>query len=161
MLKTIEVEETDYNWIAGQAGGLFTPADVIHKVIRNVMGTTVPIAQAPAPTKHEAAPQNPEEPNSQDWIHTLRKNRGQTFAVDTIRFPAGTEFRGKQGSRAVVEHGFLVHDGIRFTSLSAAAQHATKAKSMDGWAFWECRFPGESRWNVAATLRGVRPFKTV
>jgi len=71
------------------------------------------------------------------------------------RFPAGTEFRAKYNGQtylAQVEGGALVLNGQRFDTPSSAAMSITK-NAVNGWAFWECRLPGKSSWQIIKTLR--------
>jgi hypothetical protein len=72
-----------------------------------------------------------------------------------VRFPEGTEFRARYKGQiylARVEKGALVRDGKRFDSPSAAAKDVTQ-NFVNGWTFWECRFPGESTWKNILPLR--------
>jgi hypothetical protein len=72
-----------------------------------------------------------------------------------VRFPAGTEFRASYKGQiylARVEGGALVLDGESFHSPSKAAMTITKTH-LNGWNFWECRFPGKSSWQLIKTLR--------
>jgi len=72
-----------------------------------------------------------------------------------VRFPQGTEFRARYKGQiyvAKVEKGALVRDGKRFDSPSAAAKDVTK-NFVNGWNFWECRFPGDSTWRNILPLR--------
>lgn len=72
-----------------------------------------------------------------------------------VRFPVGTEFRADyKGERHYgrVDRGGMIVNGERATSPSQAAYIITK-NAVNGWRFWECRFPGESGWIV---LRDVR-----
>jgi hypothetical protein len=76
-----------------------------------------------------------------------------------VRFPAGTEFRASykgHAHRGVVKAGalFLERDGqtMPFDSPSRAAMAITQ-NNVNGWTFWECRFPGQSRWQSIDGLR--------
>ena len=72
-----------------------------------------------------------------------------------VNFPAGTEFRATHKGQThvgVVRGGRLVVDGRSFDAPSAAAMAIT-GNPVNGWTFWECRRPGETRWQV---LRGLR-----
>jgi hypothetical protein len=72
-----------------------------------------------------------------------------------IRFPAGTEFRASykgQTYLARVEDGALVLNGERFDTPSSAAMSISKSP-VNGWTFWECRFPGQGSWQMIRTLR--------
>ncbi|MDR4514574.1 DUF2924 domain-containing protein [Nitrosomonas sp.] len=83
------------------------------------------------------------EPSPSDW------------AVKGIRFPAGTEFRANykgQIRTGRVEGGALTVNGKRYDSPSAAAVAIT-GSSVNGWRFWECRFPGKSTWQLIVSLR--------
>ena len=83
-------------------------------------------------------------PSSDDWV------------VKGVRFPAGTEFRvtykGKTYT-AFVEGGALKLNGNRFESPSKAAMSITN-NAVNGWRFWECRFPGKSVWQLMDSIRG-------
>ncbi|TAK84824.1 MAG: DUF2924 domain-containing protein [Betaproteobacteria bacterium] len=73
-----------------------------------------------------------------------------------VRFPAGTEFRAAykgQTHLARVEGGALLMGGKRFDSPSAAAMAITGNKPVNGWRFWEARFPGQAGWVPIAGLR--------
>lgn len=72
-----------------------------------------------------------------------------------VRFPAGTEFRASYKGRTFmgkVESGALLVDGKRYDSPSAAAVAIT-GNPVNGWIFWECRFPGSSSWRMIKSLR--------
>lgn len=72
-----------------------------------------------------------------------------------VRFPVGTEFRaGYKGQTyyGKVESGELVVNGKRFDSPSSAAVAIT-GNPVNGWTFWECRFPGKSSWQMIKSLR--------
>ena len=72
-----------------------------------------------------------------------------------IRFPAGTEFRANykgQTYLARVDSGALVLNGERFDTPSSAAMSITK-NPVNGWTFWECRFPGQASWQMIKSLR--------
>lgn len=72
-----------------------------------------------------------------------------------VRFPAGTEFRAVHKGReynAAVEAGGLRYNGELFNSPSAVAVHIT-GNPVNGWVFWQARFPGTSRWQLIKGLR--------
>lgn len=72
-----------------------------------------------------------------------------------VLFPAGTEFRGSYKGRTFmgkVESGALHVDGKQYDSPSAAAVAIT-GNPVNGWLFWECRFPGSSSWVMIKSLR--------
>ena len=72
-----------------------------------------------------------------------------------VTFPAGTEFRANYKGQTIigkVESGFLVVNGKRFDSPSAAAVSIT-GNMVNGWIFWECRLPGKTSWQIIKTLR--------
>ena len=92
-----------------------------------------------------------------------RKSRGSApsspppgdWVVKGVRFPVGTEFRARYKGRtylARVEGGALVLQGESFDSPSAAAMKIT-GNPVNGWTFWDCRLPGQSKWQPAKALR--------
>jgi len=72
-----------------------------------------------------------------------------------VRFPSGTEFRATHKGHThlgKVQNGALVLDGQRFSTPSSAAMSITK-NSVNGWIFWECRFPNKTSWQLLTALR--------
>jgi hypothetical protein len=72
-----------------------------------------------------------------------------------VTFPAGTEFRATYKGQTVigkVESGCLFVNGKKFDSPSSAAVSIT-GNMVNGWIFWECRFPGKTSWQLIKTLR--------
>lgn len=72
-----------------------------------------------------------------------------------VSFPAATEFRANYKGRAItarVEGGALMLNGRRYLSPSAAAVSVT-GNPVNGWRFWECKFPGKSSWQLIESLR--------
>src|SRR5882724_3471854 len=72
-----------------------------------------------------------------------------------VRFPVGTEFRASyKGAKysALIKGGKLLVNGEQAFSPSNAATMIT-GTNVNGWNFWECRLPGESRWRALALLR--------
>ncbi|MEO5677930.1 MAG: hypothetical protein ABIQ84_10310 [Usitatibacter sp.] len=72
-----------------------------------------------------------------------------------VHFPQGTQFRASykgQTHIAEVESGALVANGKRYDSPSAAAMSITRAP-VNGWTFWEAKFPGRGTWEVIKGLR--------
>jgi hypothetical protein len=92
----------------------------------------------------EASPKNVEtEPSPADWV------------TKGVRFPAGTEFRANykgQIRTGRVEGGAVTVNGKPYDSPSAAAVAIT-GSAVNGWRFWECRFPGKSSWQLIESLR--------
>lgn len=80
---------------------------------------------------------------------------GLAWVVKNVSFPHGTLFRAAYKGReytGVVKNGSLVVEGQRFKSPSAAAVSITNSP-VNGWRFWECKFPNSEEWRCAATLR--------
>ena len=86
---------------------------------------------------------------------TAADTGGVAWVSKGVSFPHGTEFRatykGQQFS-AIVKNGALVMNGKRFTSPSAAAVAIT-GNPVNGWRFWECLLPGNTKWKLAAEHR--------
>jgi hypothetical protein len=81
--------------------------------------------------------------SSEDWI------------TKGVRLPAGTELRATykgQTYLARVSAGALVFDGESFESPSAAAMKITHTP-VNGWTFWRCRLPGQTKWQLLKALR--------
>lgn len=82
------------------------------------------------------------------------RHRG-SWTCDGVEFPDGTQFRvfyKKDEHTAQVSNGALVYGGQRYSSPSAAAIAVTGG-NVNGWRFWECQFPGETRWTKIDRLR--------
>jgi hypothetical protein len=67
-----------------------------------------------------------------------------------VQFPVGTDFRatykGLERQAKVTESG-IEYDGTTYKSVSAAA-NAVTGNQVNGWRFWECRLPGQTRWTL-------------
>ncbi|MFC1650500.1 DUF4357 domain-containing protein [Candidatus Latescibacterota bacterium] len=102
-------------------------------VLREILGL-VPITSQSAPEYSE---------NNKPWI------------CKGVTFPHNTEFRSfYQGEYyyGKADNGFMVVNGIKFKSPSPAAREITN-NSVNGWVFWECKFPGDSSWVIMKKLR--------
>ena len=80
---------------------------------------------------------------------------GRSFIADGVEFPHGTEFRMRHKGRwftASVSDGCLVQNGKGFSSVSKPACEIAHT-SVNGWKYWECRFPGHTEWQSIDTLR--------
>lgn len=81
---------------------------------------------------------------------------GKPWVWKGVRFPHGTKFRAEykgQTYYARAEDGAMVYDGKRFKSPSPAAGAVT-GNSVNGWTFWECKFPGSHEWKQMNEVRG-------
>jgi hypothetical protein len=82
-------------------------------------------------------------------------NGPQAWEYKGVHFPNGTDFRANYKGRtylAKVEDGTLIYDGSPMNSPSKAS-HAVTGNSVNGWKFWECRLPGQSKWRSIEALR--------
>jgi hypothetical protein len=98
------------------------------------------------PAKHQAGV-SPRAPAAGDWI------------VKGVRFPAGTEFRANYRGQLYLgraEGAALVLNGRPYDTPSAAAMAIT-GNPVNGWTFWECRMPGQARWQIIKGLRSGKP----
>jgi len=80
---------------------------------------------------------------------------GRPWVVKGVEFPSGTEFRASHKGQmyyAKVENGFLILNGKKFPSPSSAAVSIT-GNLVNGWVFWECKLPGEQKWQIMNSLR--------
>jgi hypothetical protein len=72
-----------------------------------------------------------------------------------VMFPNGTIFRATfKGNdyQAEIENDSLIYDGNAYNSLSEAAIAVTKSQR-NGWTFWECKLPHQTRWKECVSLR--------
>ena len=80
---------------------------------------------------------------------------GGAWEYRGVRFPHETDFRAKYKGKtyaARVEGDRLLLDGEPVASPSEAA-HKITGTNVNGWRFWECRLPGETRWRTIEALR--------
>ena len=88
---------------------------------------------------------------------------GRPFVEDGISVPHGSLARMKylHGSQVYEGHflnGLLVINNEAFPSLSAAAKALAVTRkggktSLNGWNYWEAKFPGETKWRSLFKLR--------
>lgn len=88
---------------------------------------------------------------------------GVPFVEDNVTVPHGSlarmEYqRGKQVYEGQFLNGKLIVNGQSFSSLSAAASALAVTKkgaktSLNGWLYWQAKFPGESNWRSLLALR--------
>ncbi|EHP5031040.1 DUF2924 domain-containing protein [Vibrio metoecus] len=77
------------------------------------------------------------------------------WSVKNVLFPLQTQFRAQYKGQihyGIVSKQGLVVDGESFKSPSQAATKITK-NSVNGWIFWECKFPGTTQWVSISSLR--------
>jgi hypothetical protein len=88
---------------------------------------------------------------------------GKPFYADGVLIPHGskarmTYARGTQVYEGEFLDGKLVVNGTSYSALSPAASALGITKngtttSLDGWLYWEAKFPGESTWRKLSELR--------
>jgi hypothetical protein len=82
---------------------------------------------------------------------------GKSLIFKGVEFPHGTLFRATykgQTRTATVKDGIWVDDkGEAASSPSQAAYYIT-GSSVNGWRFWECRRPNDTKWISIDELRG-------
>lgn len=98
-----------------------------------------------------SAPASSGETNGVDW------------SEDGVRVPHGSLARmSYQRGRQVYEgrflNGKLIVNGQSFDTLSAAASALAVTKdgtttNLNGWNYWETRFPGEGKWRSLKEMR--------
>ena len=78
-----------------------------------------------------------------------------SWEVESVVFPDGTEFRGKYKGYfyyGKVRNGTLTLDEKQFISPCEAALTITRS-AIDGWLFWDCKFPGQLSWMNISNLK--------
>ena len=91
----------------------------------------------------KSTPSRTTSPAVDDWV------------IKGVRLPAGTELRATYKARthlARVAAGALELNGRKFDSPSAAAISIT-GNPVNGWTFWQCRLPGQPKWQMLRSLR--------
>jgi hypothetical protein len=88
---------------------------------------------------------------------------GRPWRDGHVEVPHGSDARmaygrGKQHFAGKFQDGKLVVDGKSFASLSDAASSLAVTKygdhpSLNGWNYWQVRFPGESEWRRMDAMR--------
>ena len=88
---------------------------------------------------------------------------GRPWSEDDVVVPHGSlarmkYARGSQVFEGSFLDGKLVVNGRAFDSLSAAANALAVTKdgkrpSLNGWLYWEAKFPGESHWRSLNSMR--------
>ena len=82
-------------------------------------------------------------------------DKADSWTTKGVTFPVGTEFRASYKGEWVygkVESNALAVNGKRFFSPSSAAVNIT-GNPVNGWVFWECKYPGKSSWQMLKSLR--------
>jgi hypothetical protein len=83
------------------------------------------------------------------------KEGEMSWLVKGVSFPHGTEFKATYKGweyNGRVENGYLVVEGEKFSSPTAAAARIA-GTAANGWRFWQCRMPGQEGWALITTLR--------
>lgn len=86
---------------------------------------------------------------------TQNKRASTAWVSKGVSFPIGTEFRVRYKGEmhfGEVDKDGLVVNGARSKSPSDAA-HLITGNNVNGWRFWECKFPGHSKWQKIDNLR--------
>ena len=94
-------------------------------------------------------------PSKTTVVPSPSPQQGRSFSSQGVELPHGTDCRLKhkgQWCYGKISDGELVVDGKRYTSVSAPACVIT-GTSVNGWKYWEVRFPGQAEWQAIDTLR--------
>ncbi|MGH6827861.1 MAG: hypothetical protein ACREFW_03010, partial [Rhizomicrobium sp.] len=86
---------------------------------------------------------------------------GREWFGEGVKLPHGTELRMTYNKRlhtGRIEDGQWEVEGASYSSPSAAAGGVARTKkgeqtNLDGWKYWEAKFPGEAKWKALNTLR--------
>ena len=98
---------------------------------------------------------------------STHEETGKPFVEDGVSIPHGSMARMKyQRGSQVYEgqylDGKLVVNGVKYASLSPAASALGITKnggttSLNGWLYWEAKFPGKTTWQKLSDLRKKSP----
>lgn len=89
---------------------------------------------------------------------------GRPFVEGGVSVPHGSKARmtyqrGQQVYEGQFLDGKLVVNGVQYSALSPAAKalaitkNGTSPKELNGWLYWEVKFPGEIAWRKMDDLR--------
>ena len=105
----------------------------------------------------------PAERKEVPQIGQMADEGGQPFYADGVQVPHGSlarmkYARGTQVYEGQFLNGKLVVNGVAYSALSPAASALGitkngKTTSLDGWLYWEAKFPGDSRWRKLSEMR--------
>ncbi len=90
-----------------------------------------------------------------DRESTKDSEHHKSFISKGVEFPHKTKLRALYKGRyynAEVLDGKIIYDTETHHSPSSAAIAVT-GNNVNGWAFWECRRPGEKDWSLLRDLR--------
>ena len=83
-----------------------------------------------------------------DVPRVMPEPQAAVWVTKEVPFPGGTEFRATYKGleyRATITESGIDYNGAIYKSVSGAA-HAVSGTQVNGWRFWECRRPGQTRW---------------
>lgn len=91
----------------------------------------------------------------------MRHGEGRGWRSGEVHLPSGTELRMTYGGRThvgVVDGESWAVEGKRYNSASGAASGVALTKAgkhprLDGWMYWEAKFPGSLEWLRLSDLR--------
>lgn len=96
--------------------------------------------------------------SADEFLRQALNIQAEGFTTEGVTFPEGTAFMAWYKDRPYwghVKNGALEVMGERFTSTSSAAVKVT-GRPMNGWDFWQCKFPGKSDFVRISTLRPAK-----
>lgn len=103
------------------------------------------------------SPESTEEKQSSPFEH------GRPWRMGNVEVPHGSlarmEYdRGRQVYEGQFLDGKLVVDGRAFGTLSSAARSLAKTRNgqpaiLNGWNYWQAKFPGEAEWRNMEDMR--------
>jgi len=140
-LKTIEIDFDIHRCIETERTGFDEPAYV---ALRRLL-------KLPPPKQEEAEDCDTDAVNGRPWREGLVEVPHGSLARMQYQ-------RGKQIFEGKFLDGKLVVGGERFDTLSAAASALAVTKfgvhpSLNGWNYWETKFPGEEKWRPLGRMR--------
>lgn len=139
-MKSIEIDFDIHKLIEAERRGFDEPE---HVALRRLLG----LPEAEAPVEPSVAVE------------------GRPFVQDGVSIPhrslARMEYlRGSQVYEGQFLDGYLVVEGKKFSSLSSAAAAVAVTKdgttpSLNGWLYWQAKFPGQNEWRALSDLRNA------
>ncbi|WP_375395833.1 hypothetical protein [uncultured Sphingomonas sp.] len=106
------------------------------------------------------------EPDKKENQQSATAEDGRPWRMGRVEIPHGSlarmEYdRGRQIYEGQFLNGKLVVNGHEFPTLSSAARALAKTKNgqppnLNGWNYWQARFPGETEWRSLDEMRQRR-----
>lgn len=79
----------------------------------------------------------------------------KVWTCKSVRFPVNSQLRAKYQGRTIQAEVQLdgIHVNGKVANSPSQAAHFVTGTNVNGWTFWEARFPGQQAWTPIQALR--------